>query len=284
MSYKPDEGILMAYLYGELGGQEKENLEQYLTQNPAAQKELQKLRELRKMLGSVADKEVIAPPLFLGDRKQHYLWGSPYFKTVVSIAASLILIILVGRFSGLHIHYANQELKISFGDKKESKPVETQRQIATLTPDQVQAMINSSLKQSNTALQDGFQESQQMLNASIQKNLLANSGKIDKLVHEASSASQEQIQQYVYGLQNENMKLVKDYFQLTSTDQKKYIEDLLVDFAKYMQQQRSSDLQIVQTRLNSLEKNTDMFKQETEQILSSIITNGGSTGSKGTKN
>jgi cob(I)alamin adenosyltransferase len=67
---------------------------------------------------------------------------------------------------------------------------------------------------------------------------------------------------------------VKDYFQLTANDQKKYIENLLVDFAKYLQQQRTDDLKIVQSRLNNIEQNNDQFKQETEQILSSIITNG----------
>ena len=145
--------------------------------------------------------------------------------------------------------------------------------------------INASMTQNNSAIKASWQESQEELDASIKKNLMANSGKIDKLVHEASNASQGQIQQYVAGLQSDNAKLVKDYFQLTSTDQKKYIEDLLVDFAKYMQQQRSSDLQVVQSRLNSLEKNTSMFKQETEQILSSIITNGSTTTpSKGINN
>jgi hypothetical protein len=68
------------------------------------------------------------------------------------------------------------------------------------------------------------------------------------------------------------MQLVKNYFQLTATEQKDYIENLLVDFSKYLQQQRTNDLQVVQTRLNTLEQNTGVFQQETEQILSSIIT------------
>jgi methionyl-tRNA synthetase len=80
------------------------------------------------------------------------------------------------------------------------------------------------------------------------------------------------------------MQQVKDYFQMTSTDQKKYIENLLVDFAQYLQQQRNDDLQLVQTRMNSLEQNTHIFKQETEQILSSIITTVGTPGSTETKN
>src|SRR3954468_10174518 len=106
MNYKPDESAWMAYLYGELDVQEKEKMEQYLSQNPDAQKELQQLVALRKIMSTVSDKEVIAPPLFLGDAKQRSFWNSSYFKTVMSIAASLILVILAGRLTGLHINYA----------------------------------------------------------------------------------------------------------------------------------------------------------------------------------
>jgi hypothetical protein len=77
---------------------------------------------------------------------------------------------------------------------------------------------------------------------------------------------------------------MKDYFQLTSTQQKQYVEDLVVDFAKYLQQQRNDDLQLVQTRLHSIEQNTNTFKQETEQILTSIIGSVGGQTSTETKN
>lgn len=283
MNFKPDEITLMAYVYGELEGEEKEKVEEYLSTHKDARVEVENLQTLRKMMGSVKDKEVIAPPIFVGDNKPSFDWNSPYLKTILSIAASLLLVILVGKVTHTQINYSGGELKISFGEV--AKPKEVAQQVASLTPEQVQQMINASVSQNNSAIQANWQASQQALDASIKKNLVANSGKIDKLVHEASNASQEQIQQYVAGLQSENAKLVKDYFQLTSTDQKKYIENLLVDFAKYMQQQRTSDLQVVQTRLNSLEKNTSVFKQETEQILSSIITNGGNaTTSKEARN
>ena len=101
---------------------------------------------------------------------------------------------------------------------------------------------------------------------------------------DASAASQDQISDFVAGMQAENLQVVKNYFQLSSDEQKQYIESLLVDFAKYLQQQRNDDLQVVQTRLNSIEKNTDVFKQETEQILSSIITTVGTKNSIGTTN
>jgi len=68
---------------------------------------------------------------------------------------------------------------------------------------------------------------------------------------------------------------MKDYFQLSAADQKKYMENLLVDFSSYLQEQRKQDLQFVQTKVNSLEKNNNQFKQETEQILTSLISNPG---------
>ena len=283
MNYKPDESALMAYLYGEVEGDEKEKIEQYLSQNPEAKKDLEKFKVLKSMMRAVADKEVIAPPIFIDPREQPFNWHSPYLKTVMSIAASLLLIMIVGKITDTRIHYADHELKISFGEVQATKPAETQS-VATLTPIQIQDMINASLTENDLSMQNKWKDSQQKLDASIKKNLLQNSEKLDHLVHDASTASQQQIQGYVAGLQNENMKLVKDYFQLTSTDQKKYIEDLLIDFAKYMKQQQNNDLQVVQARLNNLEKNTDVFKQETEQILSSIMTNRGNSTKKSISN
>jgi len=287
MSYKPNENDLMAYLYGELEGSEKEAMDKYLFEHPEARLELERLQQMRIMLGHVKDKEVIAPPIFVGESKQRFIWNAPYLKTIVSIAASLLLIILVGRLSGMRIQYQESELRISFGGNEVSndraKPT-TQPSLASLSAEEVQAMINSSLDKNNLAMQSSWKETQQQLDASITKNLAQNSNKIDKLVKDASAASQDQIRQFVSGMQTENLQLVKNYFKLSADEQKQYIESLLVDFSKYLQQQRNDDLQVVQTRLNSIEKNTDVFKQETEQILSSIITTVGTKNSIGTAN
>lgn len=270
MSYKPDQHDWMAYLYGELEGAEKEKMEQYLLSDPHARKELEQYQQLRKMMGTVEDKEVIAPPIVVGDNRQRFMWNTPAVRMVASIAASLLIIILVGKLTGTQISMSNNEFRLSFGDAPKSEVVQPATQ--GLSAMEVQNMINESLNQNNIAMQASWKETQQKLDASIRSNLASNSGKIDKLVKEASNASQEQIRQFVSTLQNENTEVVKNYFQLSSTEQKKYIEGLLVDFAKYLQQQRNDDLQLVQTQLKALEQNTDMFKQETEQILTSIIT------------
>ena len=287
MSYKPNENDLMAYLYGELEGSEKEAMDKYLFEHPEARLELERLQQMRSMLSHVKDKEVIAPPIFVGESKQRFIWNAPYLKTIVSIAASLLLIILVGKLSGMRIQYQESELRISFGGNQvanDNAIPAAQPSISSLSAEEVQAMINSSLDKNNLAMQSSWKETQQQLDASITKNLAQNSNKIDKLVKDASAASQDQIRQFVSGMQTENLQLVKNYFKLSADEQKQYIESLLVDFSKYLQQQRNDDLQLVQTRLNSIEKNTDVFKQETEQILSSIITTVGTKNSIGITN
>jgi hypothetical protein len=293
MSYKPDEKDWMAYLYGELEREEKRKFDQYLLHNADARQELEKLQNMRNVLSGVADKEIIAPPIFIGDdvsntprSGQRYFWNTPYIRTIGTIAASLLMIILAGKLTGTRLSVSDNEVRLSFGEKPLVKEAKFEEPVAqSLSSEQVQQMINSSLAKNNEVLQAGLEETQKKLDASIRSTLATSSGRIDQLVREASYASQQQIRQFVDGIRTENMEHVKDYFQLTSTEQKKYIENLLVDFAKYLQQQRNDDLQLVQTRMNSLEQNTDILKHETEQILSSIITSvGNNPASKETRN
>jgi hypothetical protein len=282
MGYKASEQDLIAYLYGELEGIEKESMEQYLLEHAEAREELEKLRQVRTTLSHIQDKEVIAPPIFLGDTGQRFFGSIPYFKTIVSIAASLLIVLMAAKLSGLQVRFADRQMVISFsgGDQINT----TKNQTPSITSAEVNELIHSALNENNQAMKTSWTETQKKLDASITNNLAANSARIDNLVRESSAASQEQIKQFVAGMQAENMQLVKNYFQLSSNEQKEYVESLLVDFAKYLQQQRNDDLQVVQTQLNSLQQNTDVLKQETEQILTSIISTVGNSSSLGVKN
>lgn len=278
MSYKPTEQDLIAYLFDELEGEERLKVEQYLLENPQAQKELEGMANVRSALRTVKDKEVIAPPLFLDSPSRSHFWDTPYFKTIASIAASLIIIILVGRLSGLSVEMADNQVTIAFGERKSAAQPDD-----AVSPQDVQRMINESLQANNSVLTKNWDENQEKLARSIGANLVVNSDKMNKLVVQASTASKDEIREYVSSLQAENMKLVKDYFTLTSGQQKEYIESMLVDFAKYLQQQRQDDMQLVQMRLNNIEENTTVFKQETEHILTSIISTVGRPVSNETK-
>ena len=275
MNYKPDETTLISYLYGELDSDTHKQVEKYLQENPEERKRLDEWGFARTVMGQLQDKEVIAPPIILGDdSRQKPFWKEQYFRMPLGIAASLLFILVAAKLLGLSASYVPGELKIGFGAKEQSEKIQL------LTEQQVGAMIQTSVASNNEVLKAGWNDDKNSLEQLIQKNLNSNSRKIDQLMQTASAANQEQVRSFVGQLQNDNLKLMKDYMQLSSTGQKEYIESLLVDFSKYLQEQRKHDLQLFQTRMNKVEENTDQFKQETEQILTSLITNTGTTNQK----
>lgn len=279
MNYKPEESTLISYLYGELDAKETAKLQEYFLQHPEELSKLHQLTEVRNVLKVAEDQEVIAPPIFMDSPSQaSRFWQSGYVKTILSIAASFLLLLVAARLIGPEISYSKGELRISF---KEATPIEqpvTQNHpLPALTSNEVQAMINTSLVKNNELISSEWEINNKKIQSSLQNNLASNSAKIDELMKVASQASQDQVRTFVAGLQQDNLQLMKDYMALSTKDQQVYVENLLVDFSKYLQEQRKQDLMLFQTRMSSIEKNTDQFKQETEQILASIIANPGNT-------
>jgi len=271
MNYKPDEATLVAYLYGELEADERLNVEDYLQRNPSERKRMEEWSSTRSAMSHIQEKEVIAPPIVLGeDSKVVPFWKESYFRMSIGLAASLLFILVAAKFMGLSASYSRGELKIGFGS---GHPVE--QQAPALTELQVAEMIKASLKDNNDEIKASWQEDRKALDAAIQKNLNSNSNKIDRLLQSASAANQDQVRDFVAQMQNDNLKLMKDYMQLSASGQKQYTESLLLDFSKYLDEQRKQDLLFIQARVNKVEQNTDQFKQETEQILTSLITSNG---------
>jgi hypothetical protein len=276
MNYKPDEATLVLYCYGELEPVEQLKVEEYLQNNPEEKKRMEEWSFTRTVFGNLQDKEVIAPSIILEDHeKKVVFWKENYFRMPLGIAASMILFLVAAKLIGLSLTYSPGELKIGFGDK-----VPPVKEVPVLTEDQVGEMIHSTVASNNEILKASWSEDRKSLEKSIQRNLNSNSLKIDKLMQTASLSSQEQVKQFVGQLQNDNLKVMKDYMQLSANGQKEYIENMLVDFSKYLQEQRKQDLQFMQARVNKVEQNTDLFKQETEQILTSLISTTGTTNQK----
>lgn len=263
MNFKPDIGSLLAYLYGELGEDDRKRVEEYLAANPEALKQIEALRQIRRGLSMVTDKEVLPPPI-VWDPANIPFWHTSHFKAILGIAASVMLLILAGWLTGLNFRLTEGELHIGFG-----KPVEKPE---ALTSEEVQRMIAASLQENNRALVSGWATAEQRLTESIRQSLASTAtANRDVLVKQVARATHEQVKDYVSALQDENTRMMKYYLTLTANEQQQVVEELLIDFSRYLNQQRTNDLQQLQTRLTNIEQNTDLFKQETEQILTSII-------------
>lgn len=251
------ESLLMAYLYGEVNEAEREQIEKYLAANPEAVTELQTLREVRRKLLAITDKEVIIPAL-PGAHVQHNPHTN-FIRTVLAIAASVAIILISGWLTGIHFSWSDNELRISFGDKQEES-TETR-----LTAEQVQSMIDQALYKSVLKNNETTLTEQQVRNwvhaylASTPKN------------QQEKSLNNEQLQQYTTALYVENARLLREFISLSAREQQQAIEEMLMDFSQYINQQRQNDLQSVYSRINALEQNTELYKQETDQLLTGIM-------------
>ena len=267
MSNKPDEKTLIAYLYNELDEQERAAVEDYLHAHPDGMKAIEELMSARKMLSLMEDKEVISPPLVIGSGTRVKFWNLPYLRTTMGIAASLIILLLVGKALDLQARYEDNGLTISFG------PVEPAREV--LTRQDIKGMINTSIGETDAVTREELSRAHDALSESIRRNLTNDNGQVNKrienLVSDAAAASRDQIRMYVAGLGEQNRESMRDYMQLTTAEQKEYLESLLVDFAKYLQQQRNEDIRMLQMKLSDIEEDNTVFKRETEEILSGII-------------
>jgi hypothetical protein len=216
---------------------------------------MQQLQGVSDIMGNIKDKEVIAPPLFMDDDvKTIPFWKSNSFRTVMSIAASFLLLIVAAKALNLNVSYSNGELRMSFGKPLEPAPSE-------LTAMDVQKMIDES-----------SERNKQELDLRI-KEVAINNSSMKQMAKELSSVSRDEIRSFIATLQKDNLTQVRDYLQLSASDQRKYTDNLVVEFSKYLQEQRTQDLNMFQTRFSRLEQNTDQLKSETEQILASIVSN-----------
>ena len=275
MNYKPDEATLVAYHFGELEGEELRKVESFLMENPSERKRLEDWKLTRSIMSRLEDKEVLAPPIILKDSQIRPLWREPYFRMTVGIAASFLLLLVAARLTGLSAVYREGELRIGFGVIEKTKPATD-----GLTEEKVREMIHASVRENNDVLQASWSEDKRSMKESLEANLNASSSRIDKVVKTASAGQEQQVRKFLGQLQTDNLQLMKDYTKLSSASQKEYIESLLVDFSGYLQEQRKQDLQFFQARMSTMEENTDQFKKETEQLVSSLVTSGASGNQK----
>jgi hypothetical protein len=274
MNFKPDESTLISYIFGELDEQERTRVHQFLLEHPDEYERVKAMADTLVIMDNLRDKEVIAPPVFA---KETASWvHAKWIRTSLGIAASLILLLVAGKILDFKIHYGQGELQLGFGERTAAG--QASKTTPGMTSDDVQAMIHAALVRNNESVSKAWAEDEKRIDQSVRKHLEQTSAHIDKALQDVSRSSQQQVHAFVSGLQDDNLRLVKDYMKLSGDEQKKYIEGLLVDFSKYLQEQRNQDLQLFQTRMNSIEQNNDLFKQETEKILSSIVSTPGTPG------
>ncbi len=109
---------LMDYLYDEMEPHEKIAFEKELEVNPTLREELSLLKNDQSTLAELKDEPVSAPPFFKV-YKNGVSNNSGGLKWFMAVAASLLLLMVAAKLTGLEISNQKGEFRIAFGQKSQ---------------------------------------------------------------------------------------------------------------------------------------------------------------------
>lgn len=269
MNYKPGKDTLIAYLYGELSQEERNKVEGFLNENPTAQREVVELQKTLKVLDKLPDLEV-TPPTFVFNRDKVVVVDQgntyiPMLKVVMGIAASILIVMLVGYLTHFRITYSNQSLSIGYGET--ATPAD--QPANTVDIDQ---LIQQAIAKNNEEVLGKMDDMNNHFNAALASQSKERASTINTLLERTKEMNDNVIQMYVSQMRDENRKVIENLFSLSSAQQQRAMNDVLTDFSQYLENQRQNDLRLIQASFNGLKDNTETNLQETNQILASIIT------------
>lgn len=258
MSYKPDEAVLMAYLEGELSGEEETKVVAYLDAHPKEKEELEGILSVRKIMGKLPDKEVATPSFVFEDSATVVVSGSVgafngILKSTLAIAASISLLLLVGYFTEVRITSSESGMQLSFRDAEVpagSSP--------SLSKDEIKLMMQEALASNNEELVSKINEVEDDFRARAEELMALNTGSenVD------FQLDQDLLNEYVSQIKIENRDIILSLMEVTGRNQKEYMDDLMTDFATFVAAQREEDLNLIENSINSLVNNTDLGRTD----------------------
>ncbi len=262
---------LITYLYDEMSTEERQQFEIAMENNPELKREFEELKEMRQGLAQIQDKEVMEP-FFLWGKQGSDSWASMFkrrnllmFKPFIAVAASLVIVLLVGYLTNFTITYKDQSLYIGFDDSS------TQGSEAIYTQDQVAQLVNEEIAKNNAYIFSKLTETES--NIDNRFAALENSQNTQLTPsYAADVVTREELDIFLANVRSNNLKVLQTYLQSSSVQQQDYFQAVLTEFSDYMENQREEDLRLIRRSLINLQEDQQTQKEETDQILASILT------------
>lgn len=263
---------LITYLYDEMSTEERQQFEIAMENNPELKREFQNLKEMRKGLAQIQDKEVMEP-FFLWGKQGSDSWASMFkrrnllmFKPFIAVAASLVIVLLIGYLTNFTITYQDQSLYIGFNKAN------TTGSEGSYTQEQVAAMVNAEIAKNNTYIFSKLTETEN----NIDTRFASLESKQNTLMTPSYAASdvvtKKELDIFLSNVRSNNLKVLQTYLQSSSVQQQDYFQAVLTEFSDYMENQREEDLRLIRRSLITLQENQQTQKEETDQMLASILT------------
>lgn len=263
---------LITYLYDEMSTEERQEFEIAMENNPELKREFENLKEMRKGLAQIQDKEVMEP-FFLWGKQSADSWASMFkrrnllmFKPFIAVAASLVMVLLIGYLTNFTITYQDQSLYIGF-NKSSTKAME-----ATYSQEQVAELVNAEIAKNNAYIFSKLTETEN----NIDTRFASLESKQDNQIMPSYAASdvvtKKELDIFLANVRSNNLKVLQTYLQSSSAQQQDYFQAVLTEFSDYMENQREEDLRLIRRSLITLQENQQSQKEETDQMLASILT------------
>jgi ribosomal protein S17E len=241
---------MMDYLYDELDPADKKAFEEELARNSELREELGAFQSEKNVLRNWADEKVTAPPFFNVQKGEKRSSSSNGLKWFFSIAASLLILLVAAKFTGLEISSHDGEFRLAF-----SQGVEEKNQ---LKPKEIEQMVSYALANYEDKLDNERKENKQEL---------------EDYLSQQSQENKQLFNNYIADLQESNIDMMQTYWKQSNEQQKMYTEKLLTNFAGYIEEQREEDMEYLFAKMELMESDKDLFKIETGQIINSLAIN-----------
>ena len=263
---------LITYLYDEMSTEERQQFEIAMENNPELRREFEQLKEMRKGLAQIQDKEVMEP-FFLWGKQGSDSWASMFkrrnllmFKPFIAVAASLVIVFMVGYLTNFTITYKDQSLYIGFNNSGTvgSETTYTQEQVAELVNEEIaknNAYIFSKLTETENNMDTRFAALENSQNTQLTPSYAA-----------ADVVTRNELDIFLANVRSNNLKVLQTYLQSSSVQQQEYFQAVLTEFSDFVENQREEDLRLIRRSMITLQENQQEQKEETDQILASILT------------
>lgn len=265
---------LISYIYGELGEEEKALFEQELNENPDLREELKALKATRSCLQGVDEIQEVPPlpeyaPAFVEGKSSSapQWWQSPWLQAAVFVMALMSSAAL----TGLNIRWNEEGFSLRFGEAASQvgmTEVSTPDR-ATLSPT-LGEDERDLIRQLLLAQQDSLSQQVETHYSELDNRLQYRLARLANQKQEVS-LSEDQFSSIRRELLRENYQLMTDLMEYGADYQRSYNEQMIGEFAQYLDRQRSNDLQLISVALQDILQQNNIQQQETEILLGQLI-------------
>ena len=207
-------------------------------------RKIQKLLKYQDMLGESNPRKNCwqrsdSSAIFMDDEKPTIsLWRSGFVRYAVGIAAAFFIVMVTPSCWAFRWTIQTKSSRLALAMVNKESP-------RGLSPQQVQLLIDASLTQNNKTMQASLSESPKQVERGAQQNAALTSNPWTKSAKQPRPQRRRKFVSLWSGCVTRNSQPCKIIYGCHPTNQRQYIETLLVDFQSIYAKQRNSDLTVV---------------------------------------